>query len=414
MMRKVFREMPLQIIHAGHVLGIAALLVPTVAVFALFLVTPIMVITLIGLIALQVFGHSGGSHSDRPLVFTVAIILAWSALSLFWTIDAEDAFVKYVSVAGFGFLATAGLVFAPAFSEHERHALRRFILAGIAIGFIAVFFEMATTGAIGNIILSETRYGKQGDLSLSDPSSLLFLFVWPAAAILWRSWPLIATGVVGGALVSSYFIPGASASIGLTIGTVFFFASLLASRGAMIFLAAAVTLGILAAPFAPRLAPEFNPAAIRAGSNSGDGAYLHRMDVWDFTIRNIEERPWAGWGFNASSKFPGGNARYDVRDRSGKNVGQASRLPQHPHNGALQVWLELGFPGALGFAALFGLAALRTARQADPAGAAAALALIATAVPMWFLSFGIWQIGGISVLLLTSLLFAALAVSPRA
>ncbi|HBA43609.1 MAG TPA: hypothetical protein DCZ07_11605, partial [Alphaproteobacteria bacterium] len=67
-------------------------------------------------------------------------------------------------------------------------------------------------------------------------------------------------------------------------------------------------------------------------------------------------------------------------------------LPLHPHNGALQIWLELGLPGALITAALllalgFGIAALPLP---TPQRAAATAAFTAT-LCLILLSFGLWQ-----------------------
>ncbi len=44
----------------------------------------------------------------------------------------------------------------------------------------------------------------------------------------------------------------------------------------------------------------------------------------------------------------------------------------HPHDGALQVWLELGFVGAVAAAAFWGLTLTRLARPAPTPMAAAA------------------------------------------
>ena len=173
-------------------------------------------------------------------------------------------------------------------------------------------------------------------------------------------------------------------------------------------------MAILAPPLIPAIAPVLDPGTIRANAKTNNASFLHRLDIWKFTLQKIEERPFQGWGFNASRSIPGGNERYQLKIRSGRIIGQGDRLPLHPHNGALQVWLELGLPGALGFAALFALATLRTVRQTDQAGAAAALAAIATAAPIWFLSFGIWQTWWLSVLVLTTLLIVALNSPSRA
>ncbi len=51
--------------------------------------------------------------------------------------------------------------------------------------------------------------------------------------------------------------------------------------------------------------------------------------------------------------------------------------------------------------------------QADAAGRAAAVATLATAAPIWFLSFGIWQTWWLSVLILSTLLTVSLIAPER-
>ena len=69
-------------------------------------------------------------------------------------------------------------------------------------------------------------------------------------------------------------------------------------------------------------------------------------------------------------------------------IRQAELLPLHPHNGALQVWLELGLIGAL-FAALMALFLGRTASRTTWPGIGAAM--LASYAVTALLSFGIWQ-----------------------
>ncbi|MGH7030999.1 MAG: hypothetical protein ACREEZ_11290, partial [Stellaceae bacterium] len=67
-------------------------------------------------------------------------------------------------------------------------------------------------------------------------------------------------------------------------------------------------------------------------------------------------------------------------------------LPLHPHNAALQLWLELGVPGAVFFALLVGclwraLAAAKWPRLfAAAAGGSLATGFVAT-----FATYGIWE-----------------------
>jgi O-antigen ligase len=80
-------------------------------------------------------------------------------------------------------------------------------------------------------------------------------------------------------------------------------------------------------------------------------------------------------------------------------------LPLHPHNGALQVWLELGGIGALIAAALAWSLGGAAARSRCPPAAAGALASAAVTA---MLSFGAWQAWWIAAMLLAAAVCAGL------
>ena len=97
-----------------------------------------------------------------------------------------------------------------------------------------------------------------------------------------------------------------------------------------------------------------------------------RMSYWSHTIDWIFQQPLRGWGLSAS-----------------RAMGPGIQL--HPHNGALQVWLELGVVGAVAASAFWGLALIRLARRTPDlamtgvAGSACAYILFA------WVNYGAWQ-----------------------
>jgi O-antigen ligase len=75
------------------------------------------------------------------------------------------------------------------------------------------------------------------------------------------------------------------------------------------------------------------------------------------------------------------------------NSGNIEQMPLHPHNAALQIWLEAGGIGAA-LTSLFVLLALSTAARRWPLsrpGAAASLSFAVAALLIAGLSYGIWQ-----------------------
>jgi O-antigen ligase len=80
----------------------------------------------------------------------------------------------------------------------------------------------------------------------------------------------------------------------------------------------------------------------------------HRLLIWDFVSERIAERPLLGWGMDSSRAVPGGTGHPDAAMLAAFGLAAksdwfsyAQLLPLHPHNLALQVWLELGAVGAL-------------------------------------------------------------------
>jgi O-antigen ligase len=69
------------------------------------------------------------------------------------------------------------------------------------------------------------------------------------------------------------------------------------------------------------------------------GSHYHRLSIWNFTADRVAERPIVGRGLETSKVIPGNKTRPDGIDAA---------LPLHPHNAALQMWLELGVAAAAG------------------------------------------------------------------
>ena len=108
----------------------------------------------------------------------------------------------------------------------------------------------------------------------------------------------------------------------------------------------------------------------------------YRVHIWDFVSDRILERPLFGWGFDSSPSIPTEGV---TPFRADKNV-----IPSHPHNGPLQILLELGYVGGtLTVAVLFLLG-----RKLDglPApGRVCGQAMFITILAIASSAYGLWQ-----------------------
>jgi O-antigen ligase len=110
----------------------------------------------------------------------------------------------------------------------------------------------------------------------------------------------------------------------------------------------------------------------------------YRIAIWGRVSELISENVLIGYGFDAS-RFIGETAGL-IPDAAGRTSFM------HPHNGFLQIWLELGLVGVALFSATAILSVRQTVRRAPNRQALAVAAGTITASSVtWLLSFGIWQ-----------------------
>jgi len=149
----------------------------------------------------------------------------------------------------------------------------------------------------------------------------------------------------------------------------------------------------------PWIVDAFPPRALIDRSGAALQSIVHRTIIWDFTLARIKERPVLGWGLDASRRMPGGGAEVTVSGFAKGATGErqvvemtGQVMPLHPHNGVLQIWLELGGLGAVTASGLLALAAIRLPRRRLSRAAKAAVAASLTAgFTVALVSYGLWQ-----------------------
>jgi len=177
-----------------------------------------------------------------------------------------------------------------------------------------------------------------------------------------------------------------------------------------------IAAGVAMAPLVPGLLP--NPLEPGARPAWMTPSAAHRIVIWKNTIPYIAENPVLGRGFDTA------RAIYGVADKRDYAFPGDSRhlpwavqyepIPLHPHNGVLQVWLELGLAGAL---ILLGLLlavvrAIATGIEAE-ADRAAALAMLTTTLAFASISFGAWQSWWLASILLAAAFLVTRVTRPN-
>ena len=320
-------------------------------------------------------------------------VVLWGALSATWSIAPGRSLMVAARLAG---LFAAGLTLAAAGRLGQPSQMSQAGLAGTVLAIVLALADLGSAGGLSHYVSIRAFAGPR----LDPIAAWLAMLLLPAAALLVsrgrsRLALLLAVTMAGTVLL----LDGTAAKLALVLSLPV--AALLWLRPGAVAraLAAISVVAILSSPLTlPRLAAL--PGVFASADAFKDSAG-HRLLIWWFTGDRIAERPFAGWGLDSSRAIPGGTDEI----RRGQ-----SWLPLHPHDAALQVWLELGAPGAALFALLVGCLWLRLATMPWPRlYTAAAGGSLAAALAVAGASWGIWQEWWLGTLGLALLLILAMA-----
>lgn len=403
----------LDAIHGGHVLGIALALAVPLSVFMAKAMAPLSIIACV--LGLAAYWRREGHPPPIPwpLAGLFAGVSAWGATSLLWSVaPGETAGLILPLTAGFvcGILLIAQ---ALALREEERRFFETALVVGVVVGVallaVEVFSFLTLTRFLRALVKGRDLLDQNPDNTFfyQPGASVAALLGWPAALILWRrGWRLacvaLAVGFVGVAARG-----GANAAVlGVAAGMVAFGVALLAGRYGARALVVLLVAGVAAAPVLPRLVPEVNELW-RVAPNLPDSVYP-RIFIWQSAARFIAESPLLGKGLDSSRSLSNASEKVSILGE-GVHYRKIEPIPLHPHNAALQVWLELGLVGA-GFLMALVLLVHRAVERsvALPWRRAMTYGGLYSCAVMAFVSQGIWQAWwqGILWLMATSMVVA--------
>jgi len=215
-----------------------------------------------------------------------------------------------------------------------------------AFALFKLFVYVLTSLAVVQFLEAVSHFGLRqmlsANVSHSRDNMLIVGFANTNCALLMMFWPLVMVQMARGqrlviavvviALVAAAFASDTNAHLlALAASTAVFFAVQYWPR-TLKALAPERVMAVLS--LIPML---LFPAIIYALMQSGLAqkiktdllpSWAARIDIWTFAVSRALEKPIWGWGYETSRQFD-------------------PMIPNHPHDMALQAWLELGIPGLL-------------------------------------------------------------------
>ncbi|MBT3792044.1 MAG: O-antigen ligase family protein [Rhodospirillales bacterium] len=331
-------------------------------------------------------------------IFLVGV-LAWGAASIIWSIAPDRTLGKGIDL----FAVLSGILVL--FSVHRRldsggqKAVGMALAMGIGIACLIVLGERVSDGFLIKQVRNPVGLSTEELFSnFNRGLAVMAVLLWPALMALENQGRrLLAIGLAGLVLVTLWSLYGMAFSLALTLGVIAFVLSAVTPRPMTKLLGGIAAIWVMMAPIAmDRVLTHIDPASMV--SDHSNVSVVHRLYIWKFATEKIMERPLLGHGLGAARAVPGGQ---DLVALTLEDVpAKGTLISLHTHNGPLQLWLELGFPGAaLGAVGIFLLFSL-AAKMNYAIARGLMVAQISTAFVIYNLSFGIWQAWWLVVLAL--------------
>ena len=385
-------------------IGLTTFLILPIAIFSSKAMAPLFVILALALFTLNVTDKDRKFSLPKMPVIAFSVLLIWVAISLLWSFDqslGSKLILPLIALFGLGVFTLSEINYVP---HSARKIGERLLIWGAAIAIALLLFESVTGAWLTRFsrglpwweVINPQTGGINVEAFLRNGIVILTILLWPILSVLLQRRQFFGTAlfiVLTIYLVfrfssSTALIAIITAGIGISIARFHRkFASLLVASTFIIL--------IVGAPFfVHQFTASKNVKEI--GQQSYDlklpNSATSRLIIWQFTTQKIFEKPFLGWGMNTARKIPRGGEKYTLKVNTPESkkivLFKESFLPLHPHNAALQIWLELGATGAV-IVAVFGWLFIRKLENlhTDPSVFGVVISLLVFS----FISFGIWQ-----------------------
>jgi O-antigen ligase len=340
--------------------------------------------SLLGIGALVFLGRKSAPSIGVAILFA---LLAWALASMSWSpaMPIHPDFHRYKNVEA---LTGLKLVFELGLYASFVFALRRVsegaaaraslvLAAGLALMAVLLVIEAFDGAALYQWIKAAVHNRARPDLAMRNVARACYVatvLFWPAVLRLQRAHLPLLTAVFVLGLGASLAVFKLDAPIlALILAALVFLGVQRFGRGVIWALIGAVVVYFAAAPLVAHFVtglihPHDLPGQV------GKHSWAERLDIWRFVSAEVLQNPIKGWGLDASRAWP-------------------ADIPLHPHDAALQIWLELGALGAALAALFWAWLFIRIAAmlELDRTMAAAAAASATAYLTIGALSFGVWQ-----------------------
>lgn len=346
-----------------------------------------------------------------PALIPALVILALSATSSLWAIDGAEALERTGKLAGVLLPGVALFGILRVMNVQNLARLWWVIPAMLAVMSAFLTSEYLTNYAVYRMVrgLPVDQYVQIAELNRSCVA--LCMLYLPGLALLYKGLRQRGTSRMVSILAAAAFVgtiipvlsmtDSQSATMALGLGGIVLLLAPVGKKPLWVLAALIACAGILSAPFLAQYLWSLVPHDLAAPQQANfitKTNYLPRLELWDAVARYTMQSPWIGFGIEATRSVPA----FDSQE-----IYQPGTTLLHPHNAALQIWIEFGLLGALMAAGGIILICRACMNLPNQMAKRLGLSLLVTTMGVGVVGYGLWQgwwIGLLATLVAVSIL----------
>ena len=337
-------------------------------------------------IPLNALGRAGfsvkkGDFDARPQILWVLLsLLAIMGLSLIWSIDFQESLDKTLKTAGI--LLAGYLLFAS--GNHTDNFKHGTLIATMIIVVSSVLMTLDHEGSYilqKNIMPMVDEGFRTTAAFFNKGNIILTLFFWPLLLVMLLKGQRVYASLCFFALVIASFTGASEASkLGLICGTLALVVGWYYPRAlAWLILITYAAVSLIAPWVMPYLFETLSEPLMSLWRGASPGA---RLEIWAGVATQIQQAPLLGHGIEATRTIQ--NLIPDTLFYKNHSV-------LHPHNTALQFWIETGVIGVIWHLAVLGWILKTVIAHPSRLAVAVSLACVCCTLVALSTAFGLWQ-----------------------
>jgi len=277
---------------------------------------------------------------QRSWFFVVLSIVVWAAASILWASNRTESLNHVLNLIPLGIGAVLWASTLSSLRDKGQTLNSSWIIAGYAIACLLLVFDIQSNFALYRLLHGLT-FSDHARVDFLNRQILTMMFLTPAVlAMAWAQYGVKRTLMLCLPIIILFAQTNSQASqLSFMLGGIFAVLPFLHGRKIRFFMAG-LTVGLtLVAPFVVEKAYDRLATTLHESPFFGEthGYAADRLEIWGGVAKQIRQRPILGHGIEAGRDLP----------LPIQNTYYKGKTVLHPHNYALQFWLEGGLVAAL-------------------------------------------------------------------